>query len=471
MRVFVKQEFKDDKSREEDFDRSSVIYDDRESQFRKRDRNDDSCYEPFKRRDFVLDDIRRDLPTPKVFVLEGKISTEDARKFQDQANRFKGQLNVWDVVLESARDYITMRLVGDLHQILVPPHDIDRWWETLSVGQVAELVMKYYGPRGELTTIEQAFKDLPFELCYADERIEDAAHVGFIQAVREYLHTNPELTISQHAALSNIIEQRLPPKSKILEDYLKIKEREGAPETYIIALRRLKVCMSAVRELLKQAARYGPPNEKYVHKYDDVPDVSCDSSVDENFSRSGSELTRNSTHRSNIMRGSSLDSNDSLSLGSRQCIYTEVPRKNCSVVSGSIERSSCSDEKLHASEWGVHKTRTEATPSDLSKSRDHKDHKESIVVDSISSSGSDKIKRSNEKNDNNNNNNINTGNNNNNSGNGNSNNNINSRNITQQRNGRRLTRESSSINYSDPDQRQHTKRKTRRSKRLGGSTS
>lgn len=514
-KVFMKQEFIDMTSRDDMSDRGASIYVDRDSHDRKRDRKEDPCLEHLKRRDFEVTDYRRDAIIPSTFVLDGMITKDDARKFQEQANRCNGELNVWDVVLESARDYITIRLVGDLHQTLVPPHDIDRWWTLLSLRQVAELVTEYYGPRGELTSIEQTFRDLPFEFCYANESIEDASHVGFIQAVREYLHTNPELTSSQHSALSLIIEQRLPPKSKILEDYLQIKGRDGAPENYIIALRRLKICMSAVRELIKQAASYGSPEDKYVHKYDEVPDVSCNTSVDENFYRNASDSTRNSNDRSSILKGSSFDSSDSLSLGGRQYEFGEFKRESCLLSTEIFDRPQCVEEKEknYASstggEWGMSKGRLDVLPSnDMYRVRDYKDH---IITDSSSGSnsgnssscGNDKMKRLNDKSDsyssiisslinnisnnsnsshNNTNNNSSSSHNNSNShsnssGSGSNNNsNRNSRNISQQQqqhqqiqrngNGRRPSREIA----NHTDNRQYPKRKTRRSKRLCGSS-
>ena len=504
-KVFMKQEFIDMTSRDEMFDRGTSIYVDRDSHDRKRDRKEDPCLEHLKRRDFEVPDYRRDAIIPSIFVLDGMITKDDARKFQEQANRCNEELNVWDVVLESARDYITIRLVGDLHQTLVQARDIDRWWVLLSLRQVAELVTKYYGPRGELTSIEQTFRDLPFEFCYTNESIEDASHVGFIQAVREYLHTNPELTSSQHSALSLIIEQRLPPKSKILEDYLKIKDRDGAPDSYVIALRRLKICISAVRELIKQAASYGSPDDKYVHKYDEVPDVSCNTSVDENFYRNASDSTRNSNERSSILKGSSFDSNDSLSLGGRQYEFGEIRRDNFLLPSEVFDRPQCIEEKSHASasEWGMQKARVDVFPSDVYKVRDHKDN---IIMEGSSSSssscgGSDKMKRLNDKSDsyssiissliNNISNNSNSSHNNNSSSsssscnnnhsnssssgsNNNSSNNRNIRNNSQQQhqqlqrngNGRRPSRETANHN----DNRQHPKRKTRRSKRLCGSS-
>jgi hypothetical protein len=202
-----------------------------------------------------------------LFVLDQEtITPADATAFQLQASRWNGNFSVREVIAGRAIDLVQMCLFADNAFTLLPENDLPRWLDLLTVPQVSELVIKYFGPRPDSgRSLAENFGDVSFDFCILDPAPERTTMMAYLNLVQTHEQLDGLLSLEQHGQLIGLIERRLPPDSQLRKDYFVAKKnrKPDGPETWDLTMRRLHRCINDVRASMKTNESYGDPSRVY----------------------------------------------------------------------------------------------------------------------------------------------------------------------------------------------------------------
>jgi hypothetical protein len=203
-------------------------------------------------------------------VLDKTITPEEAANFQNQA-RIRKNIQVAEVCVGEAQEMVRLRLYGDINQTVLSVAQIKDWWNHVTIGQAADIIMRYFGAVSTTgVPIAEVLMALPFRLQFSNENVEDATLVAITKAVTRYELATPGGAPAVMNGLALLLEKRLPRPSQLWTDYVERKKGEvevnQGQDTPYNVIRRIKQCMGEVRVIHKRVGQYGIFDAIYEHK-------------------------------------------------------------------------------------------------------------------------------------------------------------------------------------------------------------
>ena len=141
------------------------------------------------------------------------------------------------------------------------------WLQTLTVPQVAHLVLRYFRADTQLgQPLAEHFSEVHLAFCYNKREIEMRCMTQFREVVENHVQVLGTLSTSDHAALTLILEKKMPLNGAITAKY---KEHNRVNphdvDDWEFAMRRFFSQVNAVRQLQLHVAAFGNPNDIYCH--------------------------------------------------------------------------------------------------------------------------------------------------------------------------------------------------------------
>lgn len=202
-----------------------------------------------------------------LFVLDGPtISSEQAAKFQQQANQWSNNFTVQQVVVDPTTFLLAYTFASDPEFTQLNLDQVDKWYDYLLVKETAHYITKYFGDKNDSgRTLAENFAKIPLRFNYSNPEVERETYMAMLLLTKTY-ERDHVIKPSEHAALIITIEKKLPSDSHLKVDYM--TKRGAKPienETWKAAFTRLTVCINNVRSLIKQIAHYGETSKTYVY--------------------------------------------------------------------------------------------------------------------------------------------------------------------------------------------------------------
>ena len=98
------------------------------------------------------------------------------------------------------------------------------WLQALNVPQVAALVLRYFRADTQLgQSLAEHFSEVHLAFCYNIPEIERRCMTQLYEVVENYLQVHGSLSKSDHAALTLILEKKIPLNGAITAKYKKHK--------------------------------------------------------------------------------------------------------------------------------------------------------------------------------------------------------------------------------------------------------
>ena len=141
------------------------------------------------------------------------------------------------------------------------------WLQTLTVPQVAALVLHYFRTDMQLgQSLAEHFLEVHLAFCYNKREIEMRCMTQFREVVENHVQVHGTLSTSDHAALTLILEKKMPLNSAITAKYKEHKRvNPHDVDDWEFAMRRFFSQVNAVRQLQLHVAAFVDPNDIYCH--------------------------------------------------------------------------------------------------------------------------------------------------------------------------------------------------------------
>ena len=141
------------------------------------------------------------------------------------------------------------------------------WLQTLTVPQVAQLVLRYFRADTQLgQSLAEHFSEVHLAFCYNKREIEMRCMTQFREVVENHVQVHGTLSTSDHAALTLILEKKMPLNGAITAKYKEHKRvNPHDVDDWEFAMRRFFSQVNAVRQLQLHVAAFGDPNDIYCH--------------------------------------------------------------------------------------------------------------------------------------------------------------------------------------------------------------
>ena len=137
----------------------------------------------------------------------------------------------------------------------------------MTVPQVAQLVLRYFRADTQLgQSLAEHFSEVHLAFCYNKREIEMRCMTQFREVVENHVQVHGTLSTSDHAALTLILEKKMPLNGAITAKYKEHKRvNPHDVDNWEFAMRRFFSQVNAVRQLQLHVAAFGDPNDIYCH--------------------------------------------------------------------------------------------------------------------------------------------------------------------------------------------------------------
>ena len=198
----------------------------------------------------------------------GIIGSQQAQEFYEHSQRWSNNYTIAEVLSTKAQKAISDQ-IGIDQEYPYPAETRRNWLTSLTVPQVAALVHRYF--RGDLPpgkSLAEKVQALHFAFCYNRRDIEMQVITKFRECVDTHVQQHGELTSADHAALTLIIEKKLPLHGAVTRLYKAAKAQAQAcarpPEpNYLEAIHLFFRQVNTVRGIQAQSAEYGDADSTY----------------------------------------------------------------------------------------------------------------------------------------------------------------------------------------------------------------
>ena len=141
------------------------------------------------------------------------------------------------------------------------------WLQTLTIPQVAALVLHYFRADTQLSqSLAEHFSEVHLAFYYNKREIEMRCMTQFREVVENCVQVHGSLSTSDHAALTLILEKKMPLNGAITTKYKEYKcVHPHDVDDWELAMRRFFSQVNVVRQLQSHVAAFGDPNDIYCH--------------------------------------------------------------------------------------------------------------------------------------------------------------------------------------------------------------
>ena len=201
-------------------------------------------------------------------LLGDSITPSQATKFREQA-RARPNLLPADLITGKARSLVRYRLTGDESQQYVPKELLDSWYDLVSINTAADIICRYFSEVGtnQDKPLAESLDNATLSMNYGNEALEDESFYTIEEIIRQHYQTHAEdsdVTQNEHA---KILERKLPQNSQLYSDYVARKALDmaitGGKDSPGQVIKRIKICIAAVRSMRKKADAYGNYNDTF----------------------------------------------------------------------------------------------------------------------------------------------------------------------------------------------------------------
>ena len=149
----------------------------------------------------------------------GTIGQEAARDFHEHSQRWTNNYDVGQIISSKAVRCIDDRIHMDQdYPYLEETRKV--WLQTLTVPQVAALVLRYFRADAQLgQSLAEHFSEVHLAFCYNKREIKMRCMTQFREVVENHVHVYGILSNSDHAALTLILEKKMPLNGVITAKY------------------------------------------------------------------------------------------------------------------------------------------------------------------------------------------------------------------------------------------------------------
>ena len=191
---------------------------------------------------------------------------EAAEEFYEHSQRWTNNYDVGQVISTKA-----VRCIDDqIHTDQDYPYSEETrkvWLQTLTVLQVAALVLRYFRADTQLgQSLAEHFSEVHLAFCYNKREIEMRCMTQFREVVENHVQVHGILSTSDHAALTLILEKKMLLNAAITakcKEHKRVKPHDV--DDWEFAMRRFFSQVNAVRQLQLHVAAFGDPNDIYCH--------------------------------------------------------------------------------------------------------------------------------------------------------------------------------------------------------------
>ena len=133
------------------------------------------------------------------------------------------------------------------------------WLQTLTVPQVAALVFRYFRADTQLgQSLAEYFSEVHLAFCYNKREVEMRCMTQFREVVENHVQVHGILSTSDHAALTLILEKKMPLNGAITAKYKEHKRVNPQDmDDWEFAMRRFFSQVNVVRQLQLHVAAFG----------------------------------------------------------------------------------------------------------------------------------------------------------------------------------------------------------------------